>query len=60
MLFWVIEMGLEKKVFSFRLDEDLIDILKKISVRQNRTLSNLVETVLKEYVKSCGDACDGT
>lgn len=45
-------MGLEKKVYSFRLEDELIDVLKKISVEQNRNLSNLVETILKEYVNT--------
>ena len=43
-------MGIEKKVVSMRLDEDFIEKLKEIAETQNRTLSNLIETVLKEYV----------
>lgn len=42
-------MGLEKKVVSIRLDEDLIQNLKEAAQKQNRSLSNLVETILKEY-----------
>lgn len=42
-------MGLEKKVVSIRLDEDLIRNLKEAAQKQNRSLSNLVETILKEY-----------
>lgn len=43
-------MGLEKKVISVRLDEELIRKLKEIAEQENRSLSNLVETVLKDYV----------
>jgi len=43
-------MGIEKKVYSVRLDEELLTELKVISKEENRTLSNLVETVLKKYV----------
>ena len=42
-------MGLEKKVVSIRLDEDLSRNLKEAAQTQNRSLSNLVETSLKEY-----------
>ena len=42
-------MGLEKKVVSIRLDEDLIQNFKEAAQKQNRSLSNLVETILKEY-----------
>lgn len=45
-------MGIEKKVYSFRLNEELMTSLKKISEEQNRNLSNLVETILKDYIKS--------
>ena len=43
-------MGLEKKVVSVRLDEEFIQKLKELAEKQNRSLSNLVETVLKDYV----------
>ncbi len=42
-------MGIEKKVVSVRLDEAFIQELKAIAEQQNRNLSNLIETVLKEY-----------
>ena len=45
-------MGLEKKVVSVRLDEEFIQKLRDIAEKQNRSLSNLVETVLKEYVSN--------
>ena len=43
-------MGLEKKVVSVRLDEEFIQKLIELAEQQNRSLSNLVETVLKDYV----------
>ena len=49
-------MGIEKKVYSVRLDEELLTELKIISNEENRSLSNLVETVLKRYVHSKKDA----
>jgi len=45
-------MGIEKKVYSVRLDEELLNELKTIAKDENRTLSNLVETVLKKYINS--------
>ena len=45
-------MGIEKKVMSVRLDEELIDTLRSIAKDDNRPLSNLIETVLKQFVKS--------
>ena len=45
-------MGIEKKVYSVRLDEELLTELKAISKEENRSLSNLVETILKKYVNS--------
>lgn len=45
-------MGVEKKVVSVRLDERFIEKLRQIAEEQNRSLSNLVETVLKEYVSN--------
>ena len=44
------EVGIEKKVVSIRLDEQFIQELKDVAEMQNRSLSNLIETVLKEYV----------
>ena len=44
-------MGVEKKVLSVRLDERLIDELRRIAKETNRPLSNLIETILKMHVK---------
>ena len=43
-------MGIEKRVYSFRLEDSLVEDLQKYAKQQNRTLSNLVETLLKGYV----------
>lgn len=43
-------MGVEKKVLSLRLDESFIQELRQIAKEENRSLSNLIETVLKNYV----------
>jgi len=45
-------MGIEKKVYSVRLDESILNELKAIAQEENRTLSNLVETILKRYVQA--------
>ncbi len=43
-------MGVEKKVYSFRLDIDMVNQLQYYAERDNRTLSNLVQTILKNYL----------
>lgn len=43
-------MGIEKKVVSIRLDEQLVQELRVAAQVQNRSLSNLIETVLKEHL----------
>ena len=45
-------MGIEKKVLSVRMDQELIDDLKIIAKNDNRPLSNLIETILKQYVNT--------
>ena len=47
---WGDHMAVEKKVYSFRFDERLVDQLKYYAQEENRTLSNFVETILKEYL----------
>lgn len=44
-------MGIEKKVYSFRLSEQMIEELQSYAEIENRSLSNLVETILKNYLK---------
>ena len=43
-------MGIEKKVYSFRFDEDMIDKLRFYAEAENRNLSNMVETILLQYL----------
>lgn len=43
-------MGIEKKVYSFRFDEDMIDKLRVYAEAENRNLSNMVETILLQYL----------
>ena len=43
-------MGVEKKVYSFRFEESMVEELQVFAKRENRSLSNLVETVLKNYI----------
>jgi len=45
------KMGVEKKVYSFRLEIGLVEDLQIYAKQENRKLSNLVETVLKRSVK---------
>ena len=44
-------MGIEKQVLSMRLDEDVIEELKRLAEQENRTLSNYIETLLKKHIK---------
>ena len=44
-------MGIEKKTYSFRLEDELVEELRKLAAQENRTLSNMVETILKKYVE---------
>lgn len=43
-------MGIEKKVYSFRFDPEMVLRLQERAVAENRSLSNLVETILKQYL----------
>lgn len=43
-------MGIEKRTYSFRLDEEFVTQLHAYAAEENHTLSNLVETILKRYV----------
>ena len=44
-------MGVEKKVYSFRFEQEMVEQLQAYAKADNRTLSNLVETILKQYLK---------
>jgi len=41
----------EKKVYSFRFEQQLVSELKAFAQKENRSFSNFVETVLKAYVE---------
>ena len=43
-------MGIEKKTYSFRFSEDMVDRLRADAEAENRTLSNMVETILLQYL----------
>ena len=43
-------MGIEKKVYRFRFDEDMIDKLRVYAEAENRNLSYMVETILLQYL----------
>lgn len=43
-------MGKQKKMIGVRLHESDIDALKELAASENRTMSNLIETVLKDYL----------
>ena len=45
------KMGITKPTSTFRFDEKLISKLKEYAIKDNRSYSNFVETILKEYVK---------
>ena len=42
-------MGVEKKVYSFRLEQELMERIARRAKAENRTLSNMVETILLRY-----------
>lgn len=43
-------MGIEKKTYSMRLDESLAEKIRAYAAAENRNLSNMVETILLQYV----------
>ena len=43
-------MSTEKKVYSFRFDEKMILEIRKHAEKENRSLSNFMETILKNYL----------
>ena len=48
-------MGIEKKVLSLRLDNEVIEELKLLSIKENRSLSNFIETILKKYIQESAE-----
>ncbi len=45
-------MGIEKKSYSFRLHEDVVAALHVHAAEENRSLSNMVETILLQYLRN--------
>lgn len=45
-------MGIEKKTYSFRLDEGLVERLRGYAKEENRNLSNMIETILLQYLSN--------
>jgi predicted DNA-binding protein len=43
-------MGIEKKVFSLRLDDATLEKLRLLAEKENRTPSNYVETIIKKHL----------
>ena len=44
-------MGIEKQPVGVRLDEETVKALRQICAKENRTISNLIETIVKTYLK---------
>lgn len=43
-------MGIEKKTYSVRLDEELAEKIRQYAASENRNFTNMVETILLQYV----------
>ena len=43
-------MPSKKPILTIRTTQDLIDRLQKLSEFENRSMSNMVETIIKEYL----------
>ena len=46
-----VKKAMEKIVISFKIDQGLKDRLAELAKEQNRSLSNLIETVLLKYAQ---------
>jgi len=42
---------MSKKPISIRIDETLLEDMQKVSELENRSVTNLIETVMKDYCK---------
>ena len=45
-------MGIEKNTCTFRLDEELLIQIKEYAAAENRSVSNYMETLVKDHIKS--------
>ena len=43
-------MGVERKVYSFRLTEEVAEKIRKYGQMENRNFANMIETILINYV----------
>ncbi len=43
-------MGVERKVYSLRLNEELAEKIRQYGQLENRNFANMVETILLQYV----------
>mgnify|MGYP001103327397 CR=1 FL=1 len=43
-------MGVERKVYSLRLNEELAEKIREYGQLENRNFANMVETILLQYV----------
>lgn len=43
-------MGIEKKTYSVRLEEELAEKIKRYGALENRNFTNMVETILQKYI----------
>ena len=43
-------VAIDRKLTSFRLRRDLLDLLQKAAKKENRSLNNYVESALMEYL----------
>lgn len=43
-------MGIEKKVYSLRLNEELAEKIRRYGQLENRNFANMVETILLNYI----------
>lgn len=43
-------MGIEKKTYSVRLDEEVAERIRAYGQVENRNFANMIETILKNYI----------
>lgn len=43
-------MGVERKVYSLRLTEEIAEKVRMYGQMENRNFANMVETILKNYI----------
>ena len=44
-------MGIEKRTYSVRLNEDLAEKIREYGQLENRNFANMVETILLQYIE---------